>query len=136
MNALVLIVITVLVLALAAITTLAMVIVGIHGEERRKSIASPPRTCTGTLARRVMGVRADPARNPHRTRADARRYPMPTLQHCLPENNCCPCGVALDRGKRRCRKCRARSRWYRRQAHRTRPVSSRRSGPRTVRGGR
>jgi hypothetical protein len=61
---------------------------------------------------------------------------MTTLQHYLPENNACPCGAALDLGKRRCRKCRARSRWRHRQANRTRPVTPRRSTGRTARGGR
>jgi hypothetical protein len=73
MNALVLIVIAVLALALGALTMLAMVIVGIHGEDRRKSFAAPSRTCTGTLARRVTGVHADPPENLHRNRTDTRR---------------------------------------------------------------
>jgi hypothetical protein len=61
---------------------------------------------------------------------------MPTLQHSLPSNDCCPCGAALEHGKKRCRKCRARSRWHHRQAHRTRPVTPRRGRPRSARGGR
>ncbi len=61
---------------------------------------------------------------------------MSTLQNCLPEDRCCPCGALLDYGKRRCRKCRARSRWHRRKAYRARPVSPRRHGGRRLRGGR
>jgi hypothetical protein len=61
---------------------------------------------------------------------------MPTLQHCLPTDRTCPCGALLDHGKRRCRKCRARSRWRRRNAHRARPASPQRRGSRAPRGGR
>jgi hypothetical protein len=61
---------------------------------------------------------------------------MPTLEHCLPNSPCCPCGALLDHGKKRCRKCRARSRWRRRKAYRVRPVSPRRRGTRPARGGR
>jgi hypothetical protein len=32
--------------------------------------------------------------------------------------DCCPCGAALEHGMKRCRKCRARSRYRRRRAHR------------------
>jgi hypothetical protein len=53
---------------------------------------------------------------------------MPTLQNCLPENNCCPCGAAVDPGKRRCRKCRARPRWRHRHVYRSPPVTPRRGG--------
>jgi hypothetical protein len=52
---------------------------------------------------------------------------MPTIQSFLSGENCCPCGAVVERGMRRCRKCRARSRWRFRQAHgqahRTRPVT-------------
>jgi hypothetical protein len=58
---------------------------------------------------------------------------MSTPQPYLSENDSCPCGAALDPGTRRCRKCRARSRWRHRQAHRRRPVSPR---PGTSRRGR
>jgi hypothetical protein len=61
---------------------------------------------------------------------------MPTLQSCLPDDNCCPCGALVDPGKKRCRKCRARSRWRYRRDHRARPVTPRQRGTRTVRGGR
>jgi hypothetical protein len=61
---------------------------------------------------------------------------MPTLQHYLPENRCCPCGALLDHGKRRCRKCRARSRWRRRKAYRARPVTPRRHGTGSLHEGR
>lgn len=29
----------------------------------------------------------------------------------------CPCGAITEQAGRRCRKCRARSRWYRRKSH-------------------
>jgi hypothetical protein len=39
--------------------------------------------------------------------------------------NQCPCGAQRNESSRRCRKCSARARWYRRKAWRTRktPVS-------------
>ena len=39
--------------------------------------------------------------------------------------DCCPCGASLEQGMKRCRKCRARSRYRRRRAHRRRPASAR-----------
>jgi hypothetical protein len=48
----------------------------------------------------------------------------------------CQCGALVEPGMRRCRKCRARSRWYRHKAHRARPGIQRRrragTPPRTV----
>jgi hypothetical protein len=48
----------------------------------------------------------------------------------------CPCGVLLEDGMKRCRKCRARSRWYRHKARRRRPLNARRRGAGTAPGGR
>jgi len=48
----------------------------------------------------------------------------------------CPCGALPENGMRRCRKCRARSRWYRRKALRRRPAVSGRRGAGTAPRGR
>jgi hypothetical protein len=48
----------------------------------------------------------------------------------------CPCGALLEHGMRRCRKCRARSRWRRRKAGKPRSVASRRPGTGQLRRGR
>lgn len=39
--------------------------------------------------------------------------------------DCCPCGAALEHGMKRCRKCRARSRYRRRKTYRTRSARQR-----------
>jgi hypothetical protein len=65
---------------------------------------------------------------------------MQITQKFLTGDRRCPCGALLERGMRRCRKCRARSRWRFRQAqqqaHRARPVAPRKRRARPVRGGR
>ena len=48
----------------------------------------------------------------------------------------CPCGALLENGTKRCRKCRARARWYRHKACRRRSLNARRRGAGTVPGGR
>jgi hypothetical protein len=40
---------------------------------------------------------------------------MRTIQADFLEDRC-PCGALLEDGMKRCRKCRARSRWYRHKA--------------------
>lgn len=65
--------IAILVIAVSALAFLVIVIVGIHGDERRKGISAAPCTRTGAVARRVLGVHAAPHHVVHRTRADARR---------------------------------------------------------------
>lgn len=53
------------VLAVASTVVLIMVIVGIHGEERRVSLPECPRSCSEIVARRVLDL--------HVSRPDARR---------------------------------------------------------------
>ena len=59
---------------------------------------------------------------------------MPELDTSL-LGNCCPCGAAVEHGMRRCRKCRARSRYLFKARHR-RPVTPRGSNARPARRGR
>ena len=73
MNALVPILIIVLVLAAGALVVLALVIVGIHGDERRMSLSDTPHTCAGLLARRVLGAHASPPRTGRCSRGRTRR---------------------------------------------------------------
>jgi hypothetical protein len=47
----------------------------------------------------------------------------------------CPCGALLDHGMKRCRKCRARSRWYRHKACRRQSFNAGRHGAGTAPGG-
>lgn len=61
---------------------------------------------------------------------------MRLIHRSLPADHYCPCGALLERGMRRCRKCRARSRWRRRKAYKPRPVSARRPSTRPARRGR
>jgi hypothetical protein len=51
--------------------------------------------------------------------------PLNAIPDDVPERHC-PCGALLEKGTKRCRKCRARSRWYRRRSGRRRPASTRR----------
>lgn len=51
---------------------------------------------------------------------------MQVVRKFLPGDRKCPCGALLEHGMRRCRKCRARSRWRRHRAYRPRSASSRR----------
>jgi hypothetical protein len=69
------IVITALVLtvAVAALACLAIVITGIHGEERGKTLTGAPRTWRGSLTRKVLGFHPDPAAPAPRSHASSRR---------------------------------------------------------------
>ena len=40
----------------------------------------------------------------------------------------CTCGALLEPGMRRCRKCRARARWYRHKSRQSRRLSQHRAG--------
>lgn len=59
---------------------------------------------------------------------------MPELDSSL-LGNCCPCGAAVEHGKQRCRKCRARSRYIRKVRQR-RPVAPRGGNVRPAHRGR
>ena len=61
---------------------------------------------------------------------------MPVIETGLPDERRCPCGAIPDTGRRQCGKCRARSRWHRRKAQRTRPVTPRRRHARVTHDGR
>jgi hypothetical protein len=50
-------------------------------------------------------------------RRAATRHSVVTLAAL--QETACPCGAHLSDGEKACRKCRARSRWARRAAHRT-----------------
>jgi hypothetical protein len=61
---------------------------------------------------------------------------MQLIRKFLPDDRRCPCGALLEHGMRRCRKCRARSRWRRRKAYRPQSASSRRPANRHAHRGR
>jgi len=73
MNAIFPVLIIVLALAASALVVLALVIAGIHGDERRMSLGDAPQTCAGVLARRVLGVHGSHATTGRRTRGRTRR---------------------------------------------------------------
>jgi hypothetical protein len=73
MNTLIPILIIVLALAAAVVAALAIVVAGIHGDERHLRLSGSPRTRASAFARRMLGVRATTAANLYRTHADARR---------------------------------------------------------------
>jgi hypothetical protein len=73
MNALVPVLVIVLLLTAGALFLLALVIVGIHGDERRMSLGEAPHSCAGLLARRVLGVHASPPRTGRCPRGRTRR---------------------------------------------------------------
>lgn len=59
---------------------------------------------------------------------------MRPIKISYPERRC-PCGALLEDGARRCRKCRARSRWRRHKSRRRPPVPSRRRPGTAPKGG-
>jgi hypothetical protein len=59
MNAIVLILVVTAIPALAMAAVLIIVIAGIHGDERRMSLTGEPRTRSGIVARRVLGLHSD-----------------------------------------------------------------------------
>jgi len=73
MSAIVAILVVVAVLAAGILGTLAVVVFGIRGEERRMSLGEPPRTLAGFFTRRILGVHADPHEGIQRARAQSRR---------------------------------------------------------------
>jgi hypothetical protein len=73
MNAIFPFLIIVLVLAAGALVVLALVIAGIHGDERHMSLGDAPHTCAGVLARRVLGVHGSRAITGRSTRGRTRR---------------------------------------------------------------
>jgi len=60
---------------------------------------------------------------------------MRTITIAVPERHC-PCGALLEYGMTRCRKCRARSRWYRHKSRRRWHASPGRRGACTAPRGR
>ena len=75
MNALVFALVIGLALAGAVVMVAVLVIVtaGIHGDERRKSLASPPRTRSAALARRMLGAHGAPHSPSRPSPVDSRR---------------------------------------------------------------
>jgi hypothetical protein len=64
----------VLVIGVGVLTVLVLVLVGIHAEERHMSLTSGPRTCAGSLARRLTGASVRrPQQPPHCRYEDTRR---------------------------------------------------------------
>lgn len=67
------ILIVVLGLTAAVLVLLALVIVGIHGDERHMSLSRRPRSRAGIFARRVLGVHTAPPVQAPRIPDNARR---------------------------------------------------------------
>ena len=59
MNAIIPILIVVAILAVIMLSVLVMVIIGIHGDERRMSLTNEPRTLSAIIARRIIGAHSD-----------------------------------------------------------------------------
>jgi len=112
--------------AMAMLTTFAVIAAAIRRDERRESLASTPSTRGSALTRLLLSAYAAPAPRGTPIRPTQGGCPMPVIRTDLPRDRHCPCGALLDHGKDRCRKCRARSRWQRRKAPRTRPDTRRR----------
>jgi len=70
MNAIAPILIVVAILAAVMLAALLMVIIGIHGDERRKSLADEPRTLSAIVARWVTGAHSDHHSTDRRSRRD------------------------------------------------------------------
>jgi hypothetical protein len=61
------------ILALLLVTALVIVIAGIHGDERNKSLTREPRALSGVVARWVLGAHSDHEPRSGVTRAETRR---------------------------------------------------------------
>jgi hypothetical protein len=72
-NAIVLVLIAVSTLTAGAVAVLAVVIAGIHGDERHMSLARRPHSRAGIFARRVLGVHTAPPVQAPRIPDNARR---------------------------------------------------------------
>ena len=98
------------------LTLLVMPLIGMRTEGSRMRQSSAHNTRAGTAARLILGVYVrDQSQEISVQYDDARSQSVRTIQAGFREDRC-PCGALIEQGAKRCRKCRARTRWYRRKS--------------------